>query len=191
MKITILPVNKSTLAGYSTIPSYVEVTSILDVKTLEGFGGIAFNEEKVKKPYLKNYDEHGEPFSWLSFNTSNWLMFIMLDGEIIKGGLTVACKTPGLRILNGRDDLADVWDIRVHPEYQRRGIGTKLFQRAIKWSRRNGYRQLCVETQNVNVKACRFYLKQGCTLGAVNRYAYHLAGSKVADEAQLIWFIDL
>ena len=190
MEIKILPVNRGTLAGYSTIPSYVEVNSTLDVKTLEGFGGITFSEKKVKKPYLKNYDEHGEPFSWLNFNTSNWVMFIMQDGERPAGGLTMACKTPELRILSGRDDLADIWDIRVRPDLKRQGIGTNLFTRAIEWCRSEGYKQLCVETQNVNVPACRFYLKQGCNLGVINRYAYRAAPA-IAEEVQFIWFMDL
>lgn len=190
MKIQMLPVNEETLKRYCVIPSYVEVSSTLEVKTLEGFGGITFHEESVKKPYLKNYDEHGEPFSWLNFKTSKWVMFVLQDGEGLAGGLTIACKTPELRMLSGRDDLADVWDIRVRPDFKRKGIGTKLFTRAIEWSRSEGYRQLCVETQNVNVPACRFYLKQGCKLGAINRYAY-CATPGVAEEVQLIWFMDL
>jgi GNAT superfamily N-acetyltransferase len=190
MEIKMLPVNKGTLAVYSTIPSYVEVNTTLDIKTLEGFGGITFHEKKVRNPYLKNYDEHGEPFSWLNFNTSKWVMFIMQDGERPVGGLTLACKTPEIRMLNGRDDLADIWDIRVHPDFKRQGIGTKLFTRAVDWSRNEGYKQLCVETQNVNVSACRFYLNQGCVLGGINRYAYS-ATPTVAGEVQLIWFMDL
>ncbi|MBN1160518.1 MAG: GNAT family N-acetyltransferase [Dehalococcoidales bacterium] len=189
MEIQMLPVNKETLVRYRTIPSYVEVNTTLDMKTLKGFGGITFSEKKVKKLYLKNYDEHGEPFSWLNFNTSKWVMFIIQDGEIPAGGLTLACKTPELRMLNGRDDLADIWDIRIHPNLKRQGIGTKLFTRAVEWCRSEGYKQLCVETQNVNVPACRFYLKQGCNLGVINRYAYS-ATSAVAGEVQLIWFID-
>lgn len=190
LKIEKWPVNKETLGKYRIIPSYVEVKSILDIETLEGFGGMNFHEKKVKKPYLKNYDEHGEPLTWLNFNTSNWIVFTAKSGERSIGGLTMVCKTPEIRMLNGRDDLTDVWDIRVHPDFKRQGIGTELFQRATEWSRSEGYKQLCVETQNVNVPACRFYLKQGCNLGSINRYAY-CANPAMAEEVQLIWFLDL
>lgn len=190
MEIQMHPVNQETLQNYYTIPSYVEVKSILDVKALDGFSGITFQEKKIKKPYVKNYDENGEPFSWLNFNTTNWLMFVALDRERPLGALTMVCRTPEIRMLNGRDDLADVWDIRIQPDSKRKGIGTGLFTKAIEWSRNEGFKQLCVETQNVNVPACRFYLKQGCNLGAINRYAYRVYPT-VAEEVQLIWFVDL
>jgi streptothricin acetyltransferase len=191
MEIKVLPMNRETLVGYSTITSYLKVESLLEVKVLDdGFGGMAFKEKKIARPYKKDYREAGEPFSWLNFNTSNWVMFVIQSGERPIGGLVVACKTPELRMLNGRNDLADVWDIRVHPDFQGKGVGTKLFTKAVEWSRKEGYKQLCVETQNVNVPACRFYIKQGCVLGGVNRYAYY-ATPAFAEEVQLIWFMDL
>ena len=41
-----------------------------------------------------------------------------------------------------------------------------------------------VETQNVNVRACRFYARQGFALGAVNRDAY----PDLPDEVLLLWY---
>jgi hypothetical protein len=32
--------------------------------------------------------------------------------------------------------------------------------------------RLKIEPQNVNVQACRFYQNMGCTLGAIDRFAY-------------------
>ena len=102
----------------------------------------------------------------------------------------MAFNTPGVHMLKGRKDLAVLWDIRVHPDFQRNGIGTKLFNYAAKWSREKGCRQLKIETQNVNVPACRFYAKQGCRLGVINRYAY--AGHpKVGHEVMFIWYLEL
>ncbi len=191
MEIKTLPVNKATLDKYCLIPSYFEVDSVLNVDVLnDGFKGMKFKEEKVARPYRKNYDTEGEPFFWLNFNTGNWVAFLGYEGAALVGGLTVACKTPELRMLNGRDDLADVWDIRIHPDYKHQGFGTKLFQEAVAWSRSRSFKQLCVETQNINVRACRFYLKQGCRLGAINRFAYY-SNPKERDEVQLIWFMDL
>ena len=43
---------------------------------------------------------------------------------------------------------------------------------------------LKVETQHVNVAACRFYGRRGCTLGAVHRDAY----PSLPDEIQLLWY---
>jgi len=106
------------------------------------------------------------------------------------GGAIVAFRTPGVNMLNGRDDLAALWDLRIHPDFRRSGIGTKLFAQAVEWSKEQGCRQLKVETQNINVPICRFYVRQGCRLGEINRYAYATEPS-IAHEIMLIWDLDL
>ena len=103
------------------------------------------------------------------------------------GGAVVAWNTPGVNMLEERDDLAVLWDLRVHPEHRRKGIGAQLFRHAAAWARAKGCRQLKVETQNINVPACKFYAKQGCYLGAVHYGAY----PEYPDEAQLLWYLDL
>ena len=93
-------------------------------------------------------------------------------------------------MLVGRKDLAVLWDIRVHPDRRRSGIGTQLFKHAVKWAQSRGCTQLKIETQNINVPACEFYVKQGCHLGEINRYGY--AGHQdVQHEVMLIWYLDL
>jgi ribosomal protein S18 acetylase RimI-like enzyme len=42
-------------------------------------------------------------------------------------GAVVVLKTPSLTMLEGRDDLAMLWDIRVSPEARGQGVGTALF----------------------------------------------------------------
>jgi hypothetical protein len=60
----------------------------------------------------------------------------------------------------------------------------------VDWSRERKCTHLKIETQNVNVPACRFYAKQGCRLGAIDRYGY--AGHpQVGHETMLIWYLDL
>ena len=90
-------------------------------------------------------------------------------------------------MLENRTDLTVLWDIRIHPDYRRQGIGQALFRAAETWARSRGCRQLKVESQNVNLPACRFYAKQGCVLGAIDRFAY----ADLPDEVQLLWYKDL
>ena len=80
-------------------------------------------------------------------------------------------------------DHARLWDIRVSPHVRRAGVGTALFRRAEKWTSEHGCRALEMETQSVNVPACRFYERQGCFLRAASRGAY----PEFPDEVQLIW----
>jgi hypothetical protein len=58
-------------------------------------------------------------------------------------------------MLNGRNDLAVLWDVRVHPEYRGRGVGHRLFTAAAEWARTRDCRVLKIETQNINAPACR------------------------------------
>ncbi len=86
-----------------------------------------------------------------------------------------------------RDDLIVLQDMRIDPEYRRRGIGSRLFTRAVEWAQQEECRQMKVETQNINVPACRFYAAQGCELGVINRHAY----SDFPEEVQLLWYLDI
>ena len=70
------------------------------------------------------------------------------------------------------------------PPERRAGIGSALFRAAGNWARTRGCEWLAIETQNVNAAACHFYQKMGCTLGAIDRFAY----PGLPGEAQLVWW---
>jgi GNAT superfamily N-acetyltransferase len=80
-----------------------------------------------------------------------------------------------------------LWDIRVRPEFRRKGVGRRLIEFAEDHARGRGIRRMTVETQNVNVAACRFYARAGYALGAIDQFAY--AG--LPEEVRLIWFKEL
>lgn len=194
MAVEIREVGLEALARYAQIPIAFEVTSVLRADAVDGgLGGIRLHEEAVVPPYVKDYDayEEGGPLRWpKQFDLSNWGLLLACEAERCVGGVAVAWNTPDLHMLEGRRDLAVLWDIRVEPGARRQGIGSQLFRQAADWARRRGCRQLKVETQNVNAAACRFYAGQGCNLGAVHRYAY--AGQpRVAHEVMLLWYLEL
>jgi GNAT superfamily N-acetyltransferase len=193
MEIAILPVNAETLVEYSTISSRFEVGLRLVIELLyDGLGGIVFHEENVEPPYIKDYDRlKGEGTTrWPKrFNTDNWGMFIAREGGKPVGGAVAAFRTPEVYLLDAREDLVLLWDIRVQPERRRCGIGAALFAEVVRWSRERGCTRLKVETQNVNVPACRFYVRQGCKLAEIGRF--HYAEPQVADEVMLIWYLDI
>ncbi len=137
---------------------------------------------------MKDYDVHEAPSTWARrFDLTNWgLLAAHLRGRRV-GGAVVAFRTAGVQMLEGRDDLAVLWDIRVSPEERGHGVGTALFRAVEAWASRKGARHLKVETQNVNVVACRFYARQGCILGVLHRFAY----PELPEEAQMLWYKDL
>jgi GNAT superfamily N-acetyltransferase len=196
MTINIQQVGQEALLQYAQIPIAFRVESIFRIDVVDrGLGGFRLVEESVAQPYLKDYDAYGgdeeRPVYWSKrWDVAHWGFLMAMDGDRAVGGATVAMDTPDVNMLEGRRDLAVLWDLRVHPDRRGRGIGYKLFHHAVRWARAQGCRQFKVETQNINVRACRFYARQGCELGAIHRYAY--AGSEdVAQEAMLLWYLDL
>lgn len=193
MKIAGLPINAESLAKYSTIPISFEARSRLDVEVVNnGLGGIVLHDKPLGSLFRKDYDQLEEDglTRWLThFDTSNWIMFLVLEDSIAVGGATLALWTPGIWMFERRKDVAVLWDIRVRPCRRRSGIGSALFAEAVKWSKEHGCQFLKVETQNTNISACQFYARQGCQLGEINRFAY--TDPRVANEVMLVWYRDL
>ena len=176
------------LSEHAAIPMAFVVDRVLEVRLVDdGLGGMSLTQTAVADPYVKDYDaiEGVEPARWPGrFDVSNWgLIGARRDGARV-GGAVIVSKTPGLHMLGGRDDVAVLWDIRVSPRERGGGIGSALFRAAGDWARARGSRWLKIETQNVNVPACRFYHKMGCTLGAIDRFAY----PEAPGEVQLLWW---
>jgi len=78
--------------------------------------------------------------------------------------------------------------MRVAPQYRRQNIGATLVQHAISWTKENTEcNRLKIQTQNTNVRACRFYASQGAKLGSIQ----HLPESPDGFEIDLFWYIQL
>ena len=191
MTIEVTEESMTALPEYARVPIIFTVDSVLDVtNSNDGPGGCRSSERRLEVPYEKDYDAiAGEgPLQWAHrFNLSNWALFMARCATRIVGGATVAFDTPGLTMLEGRRDLAILWDIRVSPDARRRGVGSALLERVEGWAHLHGCRQLKIETQNTNVRACRFYEQRGYELRAINRAAY----PELPEEIQLLWYKDL
>lgn len=177
------------LKDYSRISIAFLVESRLRLEAIRnGLGGFNLIEEKIAPPYWKDYDQFEPPVSWpQKWDISKWGILSAFDGKTRVGGAAIAYDTQNVFMLEERKDVAVLWDIRIHPNFRGQGIGAKLFQYVIDWARDRGCRYLKSETQNINVPACRFYSKQGCALGSINRYAY----TDQPDEIQLIWYKEI
>ncbi|HEX7542124.1 MAG TPA: GNAT family N-acetyltransferase [Anaerolineales bacterium] len=191
MPVQIIEVGPERLADYARVPIRFEVKSSLQVELVDGgLGGMLLHQVPVEKPYIKDYDSYGEtPTDWPErFDVTNWGFFLAMDGERPVGAAAVAFDTTGVIMLEARRDLAVLWDLRSHPAY--RGVGSALFRYAAEWSRKRGCRQMKIETQNVNVPACRFYQRMSCQLGEIRRFGY-AAIPAVAHEVMLNWYYNL
>lgn len=188
-EVTIAEGIAADLANYGVIPIRFEVKNRFEVVG-DDPATAQLIERPVDQAWTKDYDgeRDNRPASWpRQWNLANWGVLAAELEEQRVGGAVVAWNTPGVHMLAGRDDLAVLWDLRVHPDYRGRGIGKALFKRAISWARERGCGELHVETQNINVAACRFYASQGCRLIKIDRQAY----PDLPDEIQLLWGLGL
>lgn len=189
-KVNIWQVGVNQMQEYEKIPMLVQIKSILEPTKVDGgLGGIIFNEIKVNE-YVKDLGQYCNQQSLAQFDTSNWAFFIAYIDKMPVGGAIVAARTKGLNMLEDRADMAVLWDLRVNDRYQRKGVGGKLFEKVVDWASHNKYQSLKIESQNNNVKACRFYAKRGATLTQINEYAYY-DSDELKDEIQLIWHLKL
>ncbi|AIE83647.1 GNAT family N-acetyltransferase [Fimbriimonas ginsengisoli] len=177
------------LEAYEQVPIGFEVVGRVDLEELKASEG-RFIVVRLGVPYLKDYDQ--DPDSRPSalprhFQTDNWRLFAAFEADRRVGGAIVAWNSPGCDMLEGRSDLAVVFDLRVAHEARGRAIGRALFSEAAKWAKERGCKELRVETQDVNVGACRFYAAIGCHLHSVELGAY----GPDLDEAKLIWSLPL
>jgi GNAT superfamily N-acetyltransferase len=189
LRIEVEPIDR--LDEHALIPIAFTVERILAVSVAgSGLGGILLSERGVDVPWVKDYDLiKGEgPTRWPKrFDTSNWGLMAAYDGAERVGGAVIAFNTAGVHMLESTPGTAVLWDLRVRPDRRASGVGSALFGAAEDWCRERHCRHLKVETQNVNVPACRFYARVGCRLGAIDTRAY----PELPDETQLIWFKDL
>jgi GNAT superfamily N-acetyltransferase len=174
MKITEAPVSRIT--DLTRISIAFEVRTRLEISPVsEQPGNFRIQEKPLAEPYWKDYDAipGNAPADWSrQFDLRNWGLLFAVDNEANLGGALLAFDTPGVDMLEGRTDLAVLWDLRVDPVYRGKGIGSALFQAAEHWAVLHGCSELKIETQNNNVGAVRFYQKQGCELRQVIDQAY-------------------
>ena len=179
------------MGQYASIPIAYRIVEVLDPDSPSNADGLLpFKSRLLGAPIVKDYDADpgNHPLEWLArFDVRDWGFLAARSGELRVGGAVIVSRSPDIEMLEGRDDLALLWDIRVAPGARRRGVGTALLAAGESWARTRGANVLKVETQNTNVPACRFYASHGFVLGALHRGAY----PDLPNEIQFLWYKDL
>ena len=176
----------SVLKNYDNLSIKYSGTSVLEIVD-DGIEGIVFKEVNVPK-FTKDFDEYSLPSDLIGkFDLDNWKVVEVFDGELLVAGAILAFRTKAVNMLEGKDDLVVVWDIRINESHRRLGIGSLLFEYIKDWAKKNDCKRIKIESQNNNVRACKFYAAQGATIGSINRFAY----ADLPEETQIIWNINI
>lgn len=129
-------------------------------------------------PYVKRYaPEVCDPQAYSGKpDRAAWLAYVdgQLAGQIL--------------VQESWNRYAVIWDIAVDPPFRRRGIGRRLIAAAIAWARGRGLSGVMLETQHINVPACRLYESCGFVLGGFDAYLYRgvMPGTR---EIALFWYL--
>jgi ribosomal protein S18 acetylase RimI-like enzyme len=193
--ITYRRIDKNEFDSYDKVPMVVHIKSKFVIKKIDrGLGGFLFEEVPVEE-YSKDFTRFEKAMDYEKhFNISGWAFFMAFDEDEPIGAVTVSARNSSCDILDKRDDICALWDIRVAKGYKHSGIGQHLFDMARAWATEEGFSQMKIECQNTNVPACRFYHKQGAQLCRIDEYAYYSEyynEKDIRDEIGLIWYLDL
>lgn len=77
-------------------------------------------------------------------------------------------------------------DIGVAKAERQKGVASALIARAEEWARSNNLKGFMLETQDINLAACRLYMRNGFVLGGVDTLLYNNFESK--SEQALFWY---
>lgn len=182
---------REAMLALASVPIAFEVREVLDPARV-GSGRAEFLDSAtpIAQPWVKDYDAvpGNHPVDWGGeLDLSGWGLITAWSGARRLGSALIVQGAPAIDLLEGRDDLAVLWDLRVVPEVRGRGVGTQLLRAAERWAVSRGCRHLKIETQTLNVAACRFYAGAGYELLEVSEHAY----PNLPDEVQVLWRRDL
>lgn len=182
--LEVAPLCPTTLAEYAAVPIAFEVDRRLVVDAADPLGQ-SWVETPVSPPYCKDYDAVGiAPLDWSTrFELGRWGLFAARRRDVVVGGAAVAPMGEVMADAGLAAESVVLWDLRVAPAHRRSGAGGALLHAAARWAATRGAASLLVETQDINVPACRFYAKHGFRLASYDRDAYDDAPG----EARLVW----
>ena len=93
-----------------------------------------------------------------------------------------------------------IQDFAVNRNYRNKGIGSLLMDKVVEWTKNRNLKGIMLETQDVNIAACRFYQKYGFILGGVDIMLYSnfrgvdtmlFSNFKDHDQKALFWYYKL
>ena len=132
-------------------------------------------------PFLKRYGHDDQDDLGSYIDVPNRAAFVAWRDGRIAGYVTITTHWNRYAWIGG---------LVVDAAARRHGVGRALMTAAEAWTRQQGLPGIMLETQNVNVAACRFYERCGFTLSGFDQRLYRGFDPDTIEVA-LFWYRDL
>lgn len=140
----------------------------------------SYKEIRCSENRQKTYrDDPIDPMDYIE--NKEQAIFLAVSKDICVGSI---------RISTGWFGDGYIEDLAIDAQYRHLGIGKKLMESAVAWCKEQEYSGIALETQDINLQACRFYTKYGFELCGVNTRKYALL-KECEDEIALYFYFRL
>jgi streptothricin acetyltransferase len=175
MVIEVKKIDQSNIKSVNQVDGNFWVDSRLQLSAVDG--KISYTIVPIPgypKPYI--YDDI-DPTAYVT--NPDKTIYLARIGDQLAGQITLR-KNWNL--------FAYVEDFVVNPSFRRKGVGRTLMSKAGEWSKSMRFQGIMLETQDINVAACRFYERCGFELAGFDRNLYK-ATDPDKDEIALYWYL--
>ena len=138
-------------------------------------GKIRYKVEGIP-PYQKAYGPRLNDFAEYEHDPNKVIFLAYVDKEL----------AGEVRVSKFWNRFALLDDFVVDPKFRRQGLGRALIQRCIAWAYEKGFPGLTLETQDINVPACKLYESCGFELHGFDTYLYKVTN---LPEIALFWYL--
>lgn len=171
--IEIKELDKNNTQYINRCDDYFTISSICSITFKNGKFDL---EEKPVDPYRKKYESTKIDIEDFLKDPNKTILFGFYNNQIA-----------GQVILEKHWNNYVWLEIAILEEYRRKGLGRKLIESSIDWSKSKGFPGIMLETQNNNVPACKFYKACGFKLGGIDTELYK-GINKDNTEIALFWY---
>lgn len=176
-EIEIIEISNGNIHDFITQPESFEVFGRIDPTYSNGrwtYIEVLF-EERFEKMY-DTYDE--KAIEQYVLNNDKTAFFIYLNGEAA-GRILVEKNWNG---------YCYIVDIFIKKQFKQKGLGKELLKKSIDWSKQNYLSGVMVETQDINLTACRFYKNLGFEIGGLDKFLYDRRDDTINKEVAVFWY---
>ena len=139
-------------------------------------GHITYRVESLPRQ-TKRYAERDEDYLEIIKDPARTIFLAYLHGRVIGEIL----------LKEYWNNTAYIEDVVVDAGFRRQGAGRALIERAMQWAREHQLAGIMLETQDVNVAACRLYESCGFYLRGIDTHLYR-AIEHASRETALYWY---